>query len=94
MWNPFKCRLFRDHDYEFRRTPHELFLECRRCGHRSNGWTLPGARLKRANNELRLLMAEPGEGNGVVSAANGNGTPIGVIRPHSEKPRLTFARPR
>jgi hypothetical protein len=58
MWKPFKCRLFRDHDYVMRRQPGVMFLECRRCGHRSHGWVLDEMRVRRKTAPLRLLIAE------------------------------------
>src|SRR5918992_632175 len=59
MWKPFKCRLFRDHDYEMRRQPGVVFLECGRCGRRSHGWVLDEMRVRRETSPLRLLIAEP-----------------------------------
>ena len=61
MWKPLKCRLFRGHDYQLRREPGVLLLECRCCGHRSRGWDWSEARGKRADSSLRLLIAEPGD---------------------------------
>ena len=68
MWIPFRCRLFGEHDYQLRREPRALCLECRRCGHRSRGWNLSEQRTKRADTGLRLLIADPND-------------PIGVVRP-------------
>ena len=59
MWKPFKCRLFRDHDYVMRRQPGFVFLECRRCGRRSHGWVLDELRVRRDTSPLRLLIADP-----------------------------------
>lgn len=64
MWKPFRCRLFREHDYDLRREPRALFLECRRCGHRSKGWNLSEPRTRRADVSLRLFIGEPGEATG------------------------------
>lgn len=103
MWKPFKCRLFREHDYQLRREPRAMYLQCRRCGHRSSGWLLPQERLRRDENELRLFMADadtngdavrvvaPANGNG---NGNGNGAHTGAMPPDREEFRLTFAEPR
>lgn len=61
MWKPFKCRLFREHDYKVCSEPGALYLECRRCGYRSSGWQLFERRVNRANSPLRLFLAESGE---------------------------------
>jgi hypothetical protein len=62
MWKPFKCRLFREHDYKVSSEPGALFLECRRCGLRSRGWQLQvERRLSRATSPLRLFFADSGE---------------------------------
>jgi hypothetical protein len=70
MWKPFKCRLFRDHDYQLRRLPGALFLECKRCGHRTNGWNLSEKRVNRADIPLRLFIADSGEARRAVRAAD------------------------
>jgi|KBSSwiStaDraftv2_1062776.scaffolds.fasta_scaffold01412_18 hypothetical protein len=58
MWKFLKCRLFRGHDFQLRRDPGALFLQCTHCGQRSEGWQLPEPRLKRSREPLRLLFAE------------------------------------
>lgn len=61
MWKPFKCRLFREHDYKVCSEPGALYLECRRCGNRSSGWQLlVERRVNRANSPLRLFLADSG----------------------------------
>lgn len=92
MWKPFKCRLFREHDYYLRREPAELFLECRRCGHRSPGWNLSERRVKRGDSPLRLFIAESGEAVRAVRAADGAASEIWATLSDGEELRLTFAR--
>jgi hypothetical protein len=60
MWKIFKCRFFRDHDYDVRRAPGALFLQCKRCGSRSQGWNLLGGRVNRSSPtpRPRLVLAE------------------------------------
>ena len=90
MWIPFRCRLFGEHDYQLRREPRALCLECRRCGHRSQGWNLPDQRLKRANNGLRLNIADPGYAIGPVRVVETpSGHSAGFMS--SDSLRLTFA---
>lgn len=92
MWKPFKCRFFREHDYSLRREPAELFLECRRCGHRSPGWNLSQTRVKPTDSPLRLFIAESGEAAHAVRAADGTGSEIWATLSNGEELRLTFAR--
>jgi hypothetical protein len=99
MWKPFKCRIFRDHDYQLRTAARTMFLECRSCGHRSPGLTLPEERLKRSNHStysnhgLRLLMGEPRHGDGAVAATNVTRMPLRLMSTYSDELRLTFAQP-
>jgi hypothetical protein len=99
MWKPFRCRLFRDHDYQLRTAARTLFLECRSCGHRSTGLTLPEERLKRSNHVinnnhgLRLLMGEVRNGDGAVIASNVTRMPLRVMSTYGDELRLTFAQP-
>src|SRR5215208_2321124 len=58
MWKFVRCRLFRGHDFQMRRDPGALFLQCTHCGRRSEGWQLPEPRMKRSREPLRLLLAE------------------------------------
>jgi hypothetical protein len=94
MWKSFKCRLVGEHDYALGRGPREMFLECRRCGHRSTGWTLPEERFKRGDSGFRLFMAEPGDGNGVYLRTNGNGSTTTATPTKKGDLRLTLAPPR
>jgi hypothetical protein len=95
MWKPFKfkftCRLFRDHDYQLRREPAALFLECKRCGHRSHGWNLAERRVRRADSTLRLLMADSGEAARAVRSA-GTHSDTWVPLKDAGELRLTFDR--
>ena len=95
MWKSFKCRLFGEHDYLMRREPRTLFLECRRCGHRSSGWTLSAnhvKQVKRPDTRLRLFIAEPGDAGRAVRAVNGIGVHVGAMSKDPGTLRLTFAR--
>jgi hypothetical protein len=58
MWRFVRCRLLRGHDFQLRRDPGALYLQCTHCGQRSEGWQLPEPRLKRSREPLRLLFAE------------------------------------
>ena len=87
MWSPFKCRLFRDHDYAVRRQPGVMFLECRRCGHKSSGWILGEPRVRRATT-LRLRIAEPWEAEHAISLRPGADTLERI--PTTDSPRLTL----
>jgi len=70
MWKFFRCRLFRGHDFQLRRDPGALFLQCTRCGQRSEGWQLPEPRMKRSREPLRLLLAETeSAGHAIVCVA-------------------------
>ena len=60
VWKPFRCRLFGEHDYQLRREPRALLLECRRCGHRSQGWNLGAENLPRRVDAIP--SAQPGVG--------------------------------
>ena len=86
MWSPFKCRLFRDHDYAVRRHPGVMFLECRRCGHKSSGWNLGELRVRRTGNSLRLRIAEPWEAAHATSLRPGADTLKRI--PTTDSPRL------
>ena len=90
MWKPFRCRLFREHDYHVRREPGALCLECRRCGHRSRGWDLSERRVNRADSSLRLFIAENGEGRRAVRASDGLGTGMWGTLMDTGELRLTF----
>ena len=92
MWKPFKCRLFREHDYQVRREPGALFLECSRCGHRSPGWSVCERRVGHTDSPLRLLIAEAGETARAVRAADGTGSELWVALRDAGEPRLTFGR--
>jgi hypothetical protein len=60
MLKSLVCFLVRrgGHDYQLRRAPDALFLECLRCGRRSRGWKVPHHRVLRPVEPLRLLLAE------------------------------------
>lgn len=89
MWKPFRCRLFRDHDYAIRRRPGEMFLECRRCGRRSRGWVMNGSDMRRSGSSLRLRIAEPWEAAHAITLRDSVGAAERV--PSSDTPRLTLA---
>jgi len=92
MWKPFKCRLFREHDYQLRREPGALLLECKRCGHRSPGWNVSERRVRAADSPLRLLMAASGEAAArAVGAADEPGLEIWGTSIDAGELRLTFA---
>jgi hypothetical protein len=91
MWKPFKCRLFRDHDYAMRRQPGVMYLECRRCGHRSHGWVIDEMRVRREVTPLRLLIADSRQAAHAIRPAD---TTAAVQRETSADMaalRLTFA---
>lgn len=90
MWKPFKCRLFRDHDYDTRRQPGVMFLECRRCGHRSHGWVLDEMRVRRQASPLRLLIAEPRHAQTIRPMDKAEAVQR-VTSADMAVPRLTFA---
>jgi hypothetical protein len=90
MWNPFRCRLFRDHDYAVRRQPGVMFLECRRCGHKSSGWNLGELRVRRAANTLRLRIAEPWEAAHAITLRPGADTLELIPTTHGPKLRLVL----
>jgi hypothetical protein len=92
MWKPFRCRLFREHDYQVRREPGALCLECRRCGHRSRGWDLPERRVNRAGSALRLFIAENGEGLRAVRPPDMTGAEMWATWIEAGELRLTFGR--
>lgn len=58
MWKFVRCRLLRGHDFQLRRDPGALYLQCTHCGRRSEGWQLPEPRMKRSSDPLRLLLAD------------------------------------
>jgi hypothetical protein len=89
MW-PFTCRIFRDHDYEVRRAPDALFLQCRRCGTRSIGWNLRGGRVHRGS-PLRLVLDESADAFRVDAAAN-HGAAISSVVAEVPEMRLRFNR--
>ena len=77
------------HDYQLRRGPDTLFLECIRCGRRSRGWNVLPNRFKRAAEPLRLALAELTESvNPVLAALDKPGArawvrrdmPVGTLR--------------
>jgi hypothetical protein len=43
MWRSIYCYLSGQHDYQVTCEPAAIFLSCRACGQRSNGWELHGA---------------------------------------------------
>ena len=90
MWNPFKCRLFRDHDYVMRRQPGAMFLECRRCGQRSHGWVLDEMRVRRPTNPLRLLIAEPRQAAQAIRSTHTTDAVQRVTSADMAALRLTF----
>jgi hypothetical protein len=92
MWKSFKCRFFRHHDYQLCREPGALFLECRRCGHRSHGWKLSETRVKRDDSPLRLFIAEPYEVVPAVRAGDRTGSAIWAPLMDAGELRLTFGR--
>jgi hypothetical protein len=89
MWNPFKCRLFRHHDYATRRRPGFIFLECRRCGHRSHGWVMDEMRVRREVSPLRLLMADSRQAAHAIRPTHAD-TPRRAALDDMEALRLTF----
>jgi hypothetical protein len=89
MW-PFKCRIFRDHDYVVRRAPDALFLECKRCGTRSIGWNLSGGRVRRGS-PLRLVIDESAIPFRVDAAAT-HGAAISSVMAEVPEMRLRFSR--
>ena len=92
MRNPFKCRLFGHHDYEMRRAPGSVFLECRHCGRRSKGWNLDQRPVKHIDRRQRLFIADSLDSAHEVSAGEGaNVLPAGVLA-HLGELRLTFGR--
>ena len=89
MWKPFRCRLFRDHDYAIRKRPGEMFLECRRCGRRSHGWVMNGSHMGHGESHLRLRIADPWEAVHAITLRDSVGAAERV--PSSDTPRLTLA---
>ena len=91
MWKAFKCRLFREHDYKVSSEPAELYLECRRCGHRSSGWQLfVERRVSRASSSLRLFLADSAA---PTLAFEGDlGPEIWATSIESDELRLTFGQ--
>jgi hypothetical protein len=92
MWKPFKCRLFREHDYQLLREPSALFLVCSRCGHRSRGWNLSDRRVNRSDNPLRLFMAEPVDAARAVCAPDGMGSEMWNGLTDAGELRLTLSQ--
>ena len=90
MWKPFKCRPFREHDYQLRREPGALLLECKRCGRRSPGWHLSDKPVRGTENPLRLLIADSGAAARAVSAADEAGLEICGTSIDADELRLTF----
>jgi hypothetical protein len=90
MWKPFKCRLFRDHDYVMRRQPGFVFLECRRCSRRSHGWVLDEMRVRRETSPLRLLIAEPRQAAHAIRPTHTTDAVRRVISADMASLRLTF----
>ena len=86
MWKPFRCRLFREHDYAIRRQPGEMFLECRRCGRRSRGWAMNDSRVRHATSPMRLRIAEPWEAAHAITLRDRVGIPPRT--PSSDAPPL------
>ena len=96
MWKRLLYCLFRRgrHDYQLRREPDVLFLECIRCGYRSRGWNLSPSRVKRAGGPLRLVLAESFTAGDAVPALDRSSAPAWA--PHSipvGELRLTLADP-
>ena len=92
MWKPFKCRLFREHDYQLCREPGALYLACRRCGHRSPGWELSGLRVKRADSPLRLVIADAEEALRAVRGGDDAGAEMWATLMDSGELRLTLGQ--
>jgi hypothetical protein len=91
MWKPFKCRLFRDHDYDVRREPGALFLQCKRCGKRSDGWNLRRDGVNR-DSPLRLVFAES-DGRLPATPASDEGAPgMSPVMADGPEIRLRFNR--
>jgi hypothetical protein len=58
MWRSIYCYLSGQHDYQVTCEPGNIFLRCRACGQRSNGWELQGALIEqRAERTLVRIDA-------------------------------------
>ena len=101
MWKAIRCRVFGEHDYQLRREPRALLLECQRCGHRSHGWNLAAEprtqhlepqnlEPRTATSEFRLFIAESGRANGGVRRIATRRSPARVMG--SDSLRLTFGQ--
>jgi hypothetical protein len=57
MWRSIYCYLSGQHDYQVSCEPNAIFLQCRACGQRSNGWELRDA-LARERSEPALVRID------------------------------------
>ena len=92
MRNPFKCRFFRDHDYEMRREPGAVYLECRHCGRRSTGWSFDERRVKRIDSRQRIFMADSLDAVRELPAEDGADVVPSAALAQMGELRLTFGR--
>ena len=93
MWKPLEnVHIFREHDYQLCREPGALYLECRRCEHRSPGWELSGLRVKRADGPLRLVIADAEEALRAVRDGDDTGAERWAALMDSGELRLTLGQ--